>query len=181
MSARTEVLYREAPIQPLERIDETSIPDFGCRAVARLRAEKDRRDRLLWMPTLALWLTLTAFALGIATFRHSPLIVLIAFVAARDVAIMVWVSRDRADVVQKAIEEIMLLRGAESIARETRLREAITVWNADALECHYLMVSTEWLSRSQHNLQREAQRLGDRRQSLIEEIRELRDNLHAAT
>jgi hypothetical protein len=180
MARRTEVLYREAPCQPLEPIDEASIPDYGCRAIGSLLAENERRDRLLWIPALAFWMALAALVLGIATFRQMPLIAIFAFVAARDVAIVIWVSRDRAGLVKKAIEEIMSLQGAERIAREIRLREAIAAWNADASDCGCLLMSTEWLSISQHNLLREAQRLGDRRQSLIAEIQALRGDPHAA-
>lgn len=165
MPARTETLYRDAPHPALVRIDEASVPDCGSAAIARLRAENGRRDRLLWYLTTALWLTLCVCVLGIATFRQAPFIVLGGFVAARDVVIVLWISRDRAGLAQKAIEEITRLQGAGRIAREARLREAVAAWNAEAADCR---------------ARREAHQLLERRRFLVAEIGELRGGGHAA-
>jgi len=181
MTAKNETLYRDAPfIGKLDRIDEAWVPDCGGGAVARLRAENARRDRQLWYLTTALWLTLCVCILGVATIREAPFIVFIGFIAARDVLIMIWVSRDRAGLAQRAIEEIQRLQGAERIACEERLRAAVAAWNAEADGWAARLAATEWLSTRQGRMMREGYRLRESRRHLMAEIEALRTGSHAA-
>lgn len=170
MAARSESLYRDAPFEALDRIDEASVPDCGSGAIARLRAENERHEQVLWYLSSALWMTLSICMLGIAAFRQAPYIVLVGFLAARDVIIILWVSRSRAESAQKAIDEITILQGADRIAREERLRTSIAAWNAEREEWRVRMENSEWLSSRQGRLQRDAYQLRERRRFLIAEI-----------
>lgn len=171
MLAPVETLYREAPLEPLGRIDPAAIPDCGLSAVERLRRDHDALEERVPHYVRPAFVSIAAFTIGVLVFTSAPWLVVIGFIAARDVAFLYWHNRERARLTRLAIEELVRNVGGDVIAAEGKLREDVETWNNDAARLEFW--SRAERHRDSERAARRYARCHDRKTHLLEEIRRL--------